>query len=273
MANFLHLESLSSPRLEAYRNLQDAARLQRENRFITEGRHVTERLLLSDHETESLLISESRLENLREDLACDIPASVPVFVLPEPAIQELVGFPFHRGILGCGIRKSPLPLEAILDPAPEPQLIVICPDIGQAENLGQIIRSSRALGAGALLLGESCCDPLSRRALRVSMGNALFLPIRSSTDLMQDLTVLKMDWEVELVGTTLDEDALSLPETRLGSRVGLIFGNEARGLRPEVKAACDHLVTIPMQGGTDSLNVGVAAGIFLYQLAHRELLG
>ncbi len=272
MSNIHFFDSASNPKLEAYQNLKDAGRLKREGRFITEGRYVTERLLLSDYDTESLLISENRVESFRDDLQCDVPSDVPVYVLPEKEIEELVGFQFHRGILGCGKRGLNLDIENILPSSEEPLLLSICPDVGQAENLGQIIRSSRAFGVDALILGESCCDPFSRRALRVSMGNALYLPIYTSSNIAHDLAHLKVDWGIELVGTTLDEEALSLPETQFHSRVGLIFGNESKGMRQEVKDLCDHLVTIPMQTGMDSLNVGVAAGIFLYQVANEKVV-
>ena len=270
MATKQFLDSLDDSRLDAYRNLKDAGRLQREGLFIAEGRYLVERLVTSSYETLSLLVSESRLENLERELGCDVPSSVPLYILPEEAIQELVGFQFHRGILACGRRRPSPALAEVLPPAPEPVFLVVCPDIGQAENLGQVIRNCRGFGVHALILGESCCDPFSRRALRVSMGNALHLPIVQSTDLVEDLGALKLDWGVEIIGTSLDERAVPLPDASIASRVALVFGNEADGIRPALSGHCDHFLTIPMQGGTDSLNVGVAAGIFLYHLTYLQ---
>jgi len=154
------------------------------------------------------------------------------------------------------------------DARPERSLIV-CPQITQAENLGLVFRTAAGFGVDGILLGQQCCDPFSRRCLRLSMGGVLAVPFVRSEDLLLDLNRLKHQWGFDRVATVLDPRAERLPDAAWGPRTALVFGNEFEGLSGEWLAACDRRVTIPMQPGTDSLNLGVAAGIFVYELKKR----
>ena len=148
--------------------------------------------------------------------------------------------------------------------------VVICPNCDNPENLGAIIRIGAAFGIDALLLGRGCCDPFSRRVLRVSMGAALRLPILESPDLERDARRLRDEWQVELIATVLDNTAEPLAQATKPIRLGLLLGNEADGLDARWQALCDRRLTIPMQAGTDSLNVAIAAGIFLHHFSSVE---
>ena len=141
---------------------------------------------------------------------------------------------------------------------------MILPDIHSVENIGSLVRLAAGFGADALILGERCHDPFFRQAIRVSMGTIFSLPLVQSDDLRRDMLRLKHEWQVELIATVLDKQAESLESARASPRMGLLFGNEAQGLSPDDIALCDRKVMIPMKLGTDSLNVAVAAGIFLY---------
>src|SRR5262249_51896135 len=141
--------------------------------------------------------------------------------------------------------------------------IVICPEIANTENLGSLMRIAAGFGADAMILGQHCCDPFYRQSIRVSMGTVFSLNLVQSTDLLQDMARLKSQWQTELVAAVLDDGAESLRSARRAGRIGLVFGNEAQGLSREMIDACDRRVTIPMKLGTDSLNVAVAAGVFL----------
>jgi tRNA G18 (ribose-2'-O)-methylase SpoU len=135
-----------------------------------------------------------------------------------------------------------------------------------------VFRTAAALGVDAVLLGPKSCDPLCRRALRTSMGGVLRVPFVRSTDLAADLQTLKQRWNVRLAGTVLADDAESLPRVTWPDRVGLLLGNEFTGLGDEWLALCDHKVTIPMAPGTDSLNLAVAAGVFVYERMRKVLV-
>ncbi len=187
-------------------------------------------------------------------------------------------------MLACGLRRSEAEfsdLELLDDPArlketwgwspsstpsserPGRDVWVVCPHTTDPDNLGQIIRSARAFGCCGVLLGRRCCDPFSRRVIRVSMGNVFFVPTLRFDDLEWVVDRLR-DRGWESWATVLSTEAVPLPQARFGERVLLLLGNEARGLDQSWLARADHCTTIPMFDGTDSLNVAHAASIALY---------
>ncbi len=257
--NLVRVDRLDDPRLDPYRRLKDRELARDGGRFIAEGEHVVRRLLDSDYPTESVLLVERRAE----EIASGVPPGVPVYVIDDQLIHQVIGYKFHSGVIACGRRKQAVGLEEVL-PERERLTLLICPETANAENLGSLVRMGAAFGVDAMILGERCCDPFWRQAIRVSMGTVFRLPLVRSTDLLQDLRRLRKEWQVELLATVLDEGAEPLQTASRGPRIGLLFENEAQGLSPEHIAACDRRVTIPMRLGTDSLNIAVAAGVFLY---------
>jgi tRNA G18 (ribose-2'-O)-methylase SpoU len=257
------IESLDDPRVTAYRDLpQRTAR--GESVFVTEGRLVTRRLLRSDYETESVFVAERFVEEFDRE----VDREVPLYVAGEGLLREVVGFDFHLGVLGSGRRRPTLTLDQLASRrAVEDELsLVICPELAKQENLGLIFRSAAALGVDGIVLGRGCCDPFSRRMLRVSMGAVLEMPFAASEDFGADLKRLKNHWGVELLAAVLDDRAEPLPDLCWPRRAGILFGSEYEGIRPEWLSLCDRLVTIPMAPNVDSFNLGVAAGIFIYEM-------
>lgn len=267
----LRVESTTDPRLDVFRQLKQTNLTRWSGRFIAEGKLVVERLLASRYDVESLLLSERRLA-LLEEFA--VPDATPVYVIAEEQARELTGFNFHAGVMACGLRGSELDVDdlcASLPPptdgsAPRGSLFVACPRMTDPDNLGSLIRLCRGFGVGALLLGHGCCDPFSRRTLRVSMGNAFELPVIESPQLQTDLLGLRDRYGFQLSATVLDGAALPLESVRRQPREILLLGNEADGLSEDWISLCDRQLTIPMSAGVDSLNVSVAAGIFLHWL-------
>jgi tRNA G18 (ribose-2'-O)-methylase SpoU len=254
------IERLDDPRVWHYRNLKDRA-LDRSGRwFIAEGEHVVRRLLASDFEVESVFLSQKRIEAMRSAT----PAGVPVFVAPQTLMEQVMGFKFHSGVVACGRRKPRKLIDEVIPKDRTRLTLVICPDISNVENIGTIVRLCAGFGVDALILGEHSHDPFWRQSVRVSMGTIFSLPIVQTDNLLRDLKRLQTEWNVELAGTVLDADAEPLASALRPARFGLLFGNEAQGLDAQHIAACDRRITIPMQLGTDSLNVGIAAGIILY---------
>lgn len=254
------IESLDDPRVEPYRNLKKK-NLQRGGQFfIAEGKKVVERLLQSDFQTASVFVSEKRVAEWQPKM----PPDVPLYIAEQNVMSELVGFDFHVGVVGCGVRRPSATLEQLLPKESSRLTVVACPNCDNPENMGAIVRISAAFGIDALLLGKSCCDPFARRVIRVSMGTAFTLPIVESRDLPADLQRLKREWGFEMAATVLDEDAERLNEARRTERFAILMGNEDTGLDESWTGLCDRKVTIPMCRGTDSLNVAVAAGIVLH---------
>ena len=253
--------SLDDPRVSPYRNLKASNLMRHGELFIAEGAKVVERLLSSDFETASVLLSEKR----EAEWLPRISPEIPVYIVPEALGSQLVGFSFHVGVVACGRRRPGPRFEEVLPQDAERLTVVVCPNCDNPENLGAIIRISRGFGVDLVLLGKGCCDPYSRRVLRVSMGTAFRQPIIESENLADDLRRLREQWKMEFVATVLDAAASPLGRVQRTPRWGILLGNEAVGLSPEMIAFCDQTVTIPMSSDVDSLNVAVAAGIFLHE--------
>lgn len=184
----------------------------------------------------------------------------------EGEMSALAGYPFHRGCIALA-RRGPTPPPAEL-PLGNEVGVVALPDLVDAENLGSIARSAQAFGYSALAVGPSCCDPLSRRAARVSMGAVFSLPLAAFAS-AAELARMK-GGGYALVAARLGGEAperVAAQLRRSGKKPILMLGNEDRGLPGEYLDAADLSVGIPMRGGADSLNVGVAAGVLMYILA------
>ena len=270
------IESATDPRIANYQNLP--GRKPSEQYFIAEGMWLVERLANSRFEFASILTTSNRIEKVIHLADThDVPEDVPIYVAPASEVDEIVGFQFHRGVMACGIRNPTAAMDDLIR-IPESlasssrRIVVVCPKIANATNLGSILRVSTAFGASGLLLGDQSADPFSRRALRVAMGATLTLPVRVSYSLHDDLAWLRNSG-FETVGAALDETAIPAGEitNRLSTNgVGLVVGPEDFGLSQQIKDCCDHLVTIPMYHDVDSLNVAMATGILLHELRRTQ---
>ncbi len=256
--NLHRIESLDDPRLDPYRHMKDRDLARSGGRFIAEAEQVVRRLLASDYPAESVLV----IERKAEALAAVTPADVPLYVIPNTLLNQLMGFKFHSGVIACGRCKAALELAEVV-PDDGPATLVVCPETNNTENLGLIIRVAAGFGATAVLLGEKCANPFYRQSIRVSMGTIFSVPIVQSENLARDLAWLR-DRRVEIVATVADADAQPLARAQRRRRSALLFGAEGHGLTDEWLGLCDRRVSIPMQLGTDSLNVHVAAAVFLY---------
>lgn len=259
------LDSIDDPRLEIYRDLRGNNLATQQGLFIAEGPTVARRLFASDYKVHSIVVNDTKWKSLQDEL----PDGVDVYRVPNAMANELVGFSFHAGVLAAGIKRPNPNLAdvcAAAQQAGEDILLVIAHQVIDRQNVGAMIRVAAAFGATAVVYGPRCSDPFSRRSLRVSMGNGLFLPICQPSDLLKELTAIKEQFDIQLLGSVLEPAAVSLPDVKRSSNKAIMLGNETNGLPPEMIALCDEKVTIPMSGGTDSLNVGFAAGIFLYEL-------
>lgn len=285
------IDSLSDERLRPYQNLKERT-LRGESIFISEGSLVVERLLRSSYEVDSVLIT--RKHGLERCLEL-VPEKTPIYAIDErEALSRLVGFEFSRGILAIG-RRKPLPdmlqgLESFFNgdarrspdttrgaSVPKRRAWIILPDATKPDNLGLVFRCGSALDAEAVVLGEQCCDPFSRRALRVSMGGVLQTPIYQAKNLAKEIQEARRRWNLPFYSTVLDDSAASSYEfgtdVLAGSQyAAFVFGNEYSGLSSEFVSLCDHCVKIPMRGDVDSLNLGVSVGIFLYEFNRWNVL-
>lgn len=258
----VRIDELDDPRIRDYRDVKAQNVMRNGAGFLVEGTRTVERLLASSYETTSILLTEDRLPEWQDRLRDDFTT----YVVTRDLANQILGFQFHVGVMGCGKRRRSPELADLVKPILEADrgTLVVLPNCDNPENLGAIIRLATGFGVAGLLLGRSCCDPFSRRVIRVSMGAAFEMPIRTARDLASDLTQLREEWGFVRYGTVIDRDATPLYSARPAVRSALLFGNEAAGLTDEWRALCDERTTIPLTDRVDSLNVAVAAGIFLH---------
>lgn len=259
------VDDIHDPRLSPYRELVKRKPSRRAGQFIAEGDKVTERLIASRYPVASLLLIPEWVRRF-EPL---VPADTPLYVGSRQLLEATIGFNFHRGVLACGRRLPPLRLEEAIPAGTGGSTVVVCDAIKDPTNLGSTLRTAAAFGVSAVVLGPQCADYLSRRVVRVSMGAALHLPIVETSDLTACIERLRHKFQHELIGTVLSSAAEPLADVVRSARMALLLGGEAHGLAPELASACDRRVTIPMQIGIDSLNVAVAAAVFLFHFCQQ----
>lgn len=260
------IDDLDDPRIAVYRSLKATNATRDLDAFIVEGERLVERLISSRFPTASVLLTDRHLDRLR----ATIPRDVPVFVVPFEKVHDLVGFPFHRGALACG-RRLPSPTwRELWGTSTDSLRFVVCPQVRNPENLGSIARICDAFAVDGILAGPSCPDPLSRRVLRVSMGSALRIPIVVADDLLGVAVEMERELGVEFFAAVA-ETATPFEEVSPPRRLGLVLGDEDRGVDPAWVEKSVRSVTIPMPGLASSLNVSTAAAILVYHFARREI--
>ncbi len=271
------IESTEDVRVEAYRNVRERDLAGRSGLFIAEGLFVV-RTLLSEaslYEPDSLLIARRRVQELREDIEkCQ--HEPPVYVASQQVLNDIAGFDIHRGVLAAGRRLAAVmrvdEIIAACDRTGARTLIAI-EGLTNHDNIGGIFRNAAAFGAGGVLLSERCCDPLYRKAIRVSMGAALRVPFARAErfeDAIGELS--KRGWRVMALTPAADaieinEFVTTLENKETDARVAVVLGAEGDGLGASALQAAEARVRIAIEPGVDSLNVAVASGIALHALS------
>jgi tRNA G18 (ribose-2'-O)-methylase SpoU len=256
------IDDPSDPRLCDYREVRERDLAGRDG-FIAEGQVVLEKLIRGGrHPLRSVLVAEKRVAALAGLLA-DLPDDVPVYAAGQAVMDAVVGFPIHRGILAVGERR-PVEAESLLASLPERALVLGLAGIANHDNMGGLFRNAAAFGADAVLLDDTCCDPLYRKAIRVSVGAALTTPF-ATVGSAEDLVRLLARRGFSVVALS-PKGAVELTDFQRPPRVAALFGAEGPGLPPALLDSVQS-VRIPMSGGFDSLNVATASGIVLHHLA------
>lgn len=259
-------EAVALPELEPYVSLRDRDLAGRgDGLFVAEG-EVVVRVLASPRQTRfrvrSLLVEQRRLAAIR-DVIDALPDDVPVYVVAQNVMDAVVGFAIHRGILALGERGAALAPESLLTGE---GLAIGLVGLTNHDNVGSVFRSAAAFGARGMLLDAATCDPLYRKAIRVSVGGALVMPFArcASGDAMLD-AVAAAGWEALALSARGEEtlDAVVSETTSAKGRV-LLLGTEGDGLPAHLLARARR-VRIDMTPTLDSLNVAVASGIALYE--------
>lgn len=260
--HIIRIDDAADPRVAPYLNIRERDLTGREGRFIAEGKVVLNVLFAARRFlAESVLVLENRLDGLAETLA-GAPDDMPVYVAPAEVIDAVAGFHMHRGILAVGRRRLAEDAETLISALPARALVMVLVGIANHDNVGALFRNAAAFGVDAVLLDETSCDPLYRKAIRVSVGAALKVPFaRGETGL---------DLVARLESHGFSQLALSPAGTRdildieRPDRLALHFGAEGPGLPDAIMDLVDT-ARIRMAPGFDSLNVAAASAITLHR--------
>lgn len=266
-APIVRVDDPADPRLGPYRAVRDR-QLLAEGTFLVEG-EVALRVAIARgrYAIRSVILAESRLTKLADALAT-LADEVPIFVASQPVLDAITGFHIHRGILAaCARLPVPSP-EALLGAlAPGARRVVVLEALTNHDNVGGVFRNAAAFGADAVLLDHATCDPLYRKAIRVSAGASLFVPYARARDTAESLAALRRHGFSALALTPAG--AAELRTVAPPERVAVLLGTEGSGLSEASLAAADLTVRIAMAPGFDSLNVATTSGIALHALTSR----
>ena len=276
MANLIEIRDLSDPALAPFAGLTGhQLRSKREPDralFIAESPKVIAHALDAGYQPVSLLMERRRAEGQAREVLSRC-GEVPVYTADREVLAGLTGYTLTRGVL-CAFRRPALPtVETVCAGA---RRVAVLESVVDPTNVGALFRSAAALGVDAVLVTPTCCDPLHRRAVRVSMGTVFQVPWTVIGDSpahwpgpgLERLAALGF----RSAALALTDDSLSIDDPRLGreERLALVLGTEGDGLAQETVAKCDYTVRIPMAHGVDSLNVAAAGAVAFWELCRSK---
>ena len=267
MATIIEIDSLYTPGVEVYSTLTEP---QLRNRldpskgiFIAESPKVIRVALDAGYEAVSLLCERRHIDGDASDIICRC-GDIPVFTGSRELLATLTGYTLTRGVL-CAMKRREVPtVEDVLQTA---RRVVVIYGVVDTTNIGAIFRSAAALGIDAVLLTRNSCDPLNRRAVRVSMGSVFLVPWTWIDEDLHELSSLGFT----TAAMALTDNSIALDDPRLLTieRLAIIMGTEGDGLPHSTIARADYVVRIPMSHGVDSLNVAAAAAVAFWVLGDR----
>jgi tRNA G18 (ribose-2'-O)-methylase SpoU len=263
----IRIDDPHDPRIAPYGQIRERDLVGRDGRFIAEGKVVLNVLFSARRfEAESALVLESRRDGMVETLALADPA-MPVYVASQSVMDAIAGFHIHRGILALGRKRGSDDAQDLLNALQNDALVVVLVGVSNHDNVGAIFRNAAAFDADAVLLDRTCCDPLYRKAIRVSVGAALKVPfatIGDDTALFETLDRAGFTQIALSPGGKSDIGEL----TRTG-RTALYLGTEGEGLPPGLMARM-KTARISMSESFDSLNVAAASAIALHRFWRKR---
>ena len=276
MPNIIEIRDFSDPALDVYARLTEgqlrSKQQSEKGMFIAESIKVIQHALDAGYEPLSLLMERKHIEGQAAALIARC-GEIPVYTAGSEILSRLTGFALTRGIL-CAMKRPVLPdVNAILQNA---RRIAVLEGIVDPTNVGAIMRSAAALHMDAVLVNPTCCDPLHRRAVRVSMGTVFQIPWTKIGNTAADwpekgLGILKAHG-FKTAALALNNFSVSIddPALMVEEKLALILGTEGDGLCPQTIADCDYSVIIPMSHGVDSLNVAAASAVAFWQLGSKR---
>ena len=263
----LALTSLDQPGADVFSTLTEAQLRNRlepgKGLFIAESPKVIRVALQAGYEPLSILCERKHLTGDAADIIARCP-DIPIYTGDRELLARLTGYTLTRGVL-CAMRRRPLPgVEQVCRDA---RRVVVINGVVDSTNIGAIFRSAAALGMDAVLLTPDSCDPLNRRAVRVSMGSVFLMPWTWMDTPPQGLQ--RMGFQLAAMALTDESVPLDTPALKAEPRLAIVMGTEGDGLPRSVLAGADYVVRIPMAYGVDSLNVAAASAVAFWELGKR----
>lgn len=272
MANIIEISDLNDPRLDAYARLTEAQlrnRLEPEKGiFIAESPKVIDLALRRGYEPVSMLMERKHITGDAADII-ERCGGIDVFTAEREVLAALTGYTLTRGVLCAMKRPKPAGIETICAGA---KRIAVLEGVVDSTNIGAIFRSASALGTDAILLTPTCCDPLNRRSVRVSMGTVFTVPwtyIEAAWPEKGIEAIRAMGFECAAMALSDRSVSIDDPVLQQGQKLAIVLGAEGDGLNAKTIELCDHTVRIPMQHGVDSLNVAAASAVAFWELRAR----
>lgn len=276
MANIKRIYNFDSPELDVFVRLTGAqlrSRLEPEKAiFIAESPTVIDVALNSGCEPIALLTDEKLINGAVEKIINKC-GDIPVYIATSEVLTRLTGFALTRGALCAMRRPAKKPLDEILKDASR---VAVLEEITDSTNIGALFRSAAALGIDAVLVTPTCCDPLCRRAVRVSMGTIFQVPwteiCENGEDWAKNGINILHSYGFKTAAMALSDNSVSIDDERLMAekKLAIILGTEGDGLAKSTIASCDYTVKIPMYHGVDSLNVAAAGAVAFWQLTKNK---
>ena len=250
--------------------MRDRDLVGRHGGFIAEGEVVLRVLARSRRfNARSVLVAERRIGGLTDTLG-DLDARTTVFAASQPVMDRITGFHIHRGILAYGERLPERTADDLLGSISGAATVLVLFGVSNHDNIGGVFRNAAAFGAPAVLLDAVCCDPLYRKAIRVSVGAALITPFAWVSDEDDPLALLSRHGFEALA---LSPGGLTpLVDLAPPNRAALLIGSEGDGLSTDILRRAPS-IRIPMDGGFDSLNLATTSGIVLHHLRQGRRIG
>ena len=261
------ISSFDAPGLQPYATLRRPWEHRQQGIFVAESDKVVRKLLESHFTVISLLTDDKWLAHFRPQLEAR-PELITVYLAEKKLLETMVGFTMFQGVLAVGKVPPPVSLAEILAGSSKPLLLTAVDEMANAENLGSLVRNCVAFGVHALLVGETSSSPFLRRAVRNSMGTIFDLPVVESASLVESLRELRAQG-IRCIAAHPRVDGRTLTQADFKGDCCIVLGSEGKGISPAVLEICDDAVAIPMPPTVDSLNVGAAAAVFLYE-ANRQ---
>ena len=275
MPNIIEITDFHAPELDPYARLtqnQLRNRLEPEKGiFIAESPKVIDRALDAGYKPVSLLMERKQITGPAAGILSRC-GDAPVYTADREMLAELTGFELTRGVLCAFCRPAPRPVEELCKNA---RRVAVLEGIVDSTNVGAIFRSAAALNMDAVLINPSCCDPLCRRAVRVSMGTVFQVPWGQLGETPADWPEKGMDILHSLgfktAAMALSDRSVSIDDEQLAKepKLAIVLGTEGDGLAAGTIASCDYTVRIPMSHGVDSLNVAAASAVAFWQLGKQ----